>query len=617
MTASPPSGNLSPALRIALVSMPWPIFNRPSIQLGALKAYLEREADWLRVDLMHPYLAVAQRLGSDRYHALSLDSWCCEALYSRILFGDASPVPPARLQAQINRTLAARGLSPMAMDALSSLLDEELDNLLGADWSPYQLVGFSVCFNQLLASLAAARRLHRLRPDLSIVFGGSACSEANAQTICQLFPEVDRVLPGEGETQLLALCAGLKANRQRNWAESPAENRKPFRLPPAVADRPVQVANPDTLPLPDYTEYFKEMQSVFCSGTFIPTLPVEFSRGCWWGRCAFCNLNLQWCGYRFKSARRMRAEVDELCRRHGCLDFAFCDNVLPPAAAESFFQSIDDDGLDYSFFAEIRASDRYLRQQDTLALFRSGGLQTVQVGIEGLSDGLLDRLGKGTTVMDNMVMMKSALEAGIALEGNLITEFPGSTAAEVEETLAALPFLLPFNPLATARFFLGQGSPVEKEPEKFGISAVGSEPRFEALLPPAYRKRSLFLLRGYRADRSQQRRLWRPVQEAVRSWHSFHAEHRDKMPFLSYRDAGSVLVIRQVLPTGQVLHHRLQGLSRKLYLACDLPRSVKELAAKQPQLTPEKITTFFENLQAKRLVYGDGRHYLALAVHRR
>ncbi len=29
--------------RLALIAMPWSIFNRPSIQLGALKSYLEQE----------------------------------------------------------------------------------------------------------------------------------------------------------------------------------------------------------------------------------------------------------------------------------------------------------------------------------------------------------------------------------------------------------------------------------------------------------------------------------------------------------------------------------------------------------------------------------------------
>ena len=60
---------------------------------------------------------------------------------------------------------------------------------------------------------------------------------------------------------------------------------------------------------PDYDDYFELLQSFSPEKTFFPTLPMEMSRGCWWHRplkdgkstgCAFCNLNLQWEGYRAK-----------------------------------------------------------------------------------------------------------------------------------------------------------------------------------------------------------------------------------------------------------------------------------------------------------------------------
>ncbi len=46
--------------------------------------------------------------------------------------------------------------------------------------------------------------------------------------------------------------------------------------------------------------------------------------------------------------------------------------------------------------------------------------------------------------IDNLAAMKDALENDLRLAGNLILEFPGSTATEVEETLAALAAACPF-----------------------------------------------------------------------------------------------------------------------------------------------------------------------------
>ena len=57
--------------QIALISTPWPLFYRPSIQLGALKAYLNRELPEVSVDSHHVYLAITHALGHGRYGQIS------------------------------------------------------------------------------------------------------------------------------------------------------------------------------------------------------------------------------------------------------------------------------------------------------------------------------------------------------------------------------------------------------------------------------------------------------------------------------------------------------------------------------------------------------------------
>ena len=73
-------------MRLALVSMPWAIFNRPSIQLGALKSYICSREPTIDAVTYHPYLGVAKEIGFDTYRIISEDSWAGEALYCAILF---------------------------------------------------------------------------------------------------------------------------------------------------------------------------------------------------------------------------------------------------------------------------------------------------------------------------------------------------------------------------------------------------------------------------------------------------------------------------------------------------------------------------------------------------
>ena len=72
--------------RIALISTPWPLFNRPSIQLGALKAFVRNRLPQIQVDTHHIYLSVADLLGYDLYGQISEKTWLSEAPYAALLY---------------------------------------------------------------------------------------------------------------------------------------------------------------------------------------------------------------------------------------------------------------------------------------------------------------------------------------------------------------------------------------------------------------------------------------------------------------------------------------------------------------------------------------------------
>ena len=72
--------------------MPWSIFNRPSIQLGALKSYVERETTY-KVDTYHPYLHLAKAITTKLYGRIGLSGWAGEALFAPLLFPEKELMP--------------------------------------------------------------------------------------------------------------------------------------------------------------------------------------------------------------------------------------------------------------------------------------------------------------------------------------------------------------------------------------------------------------------------------------------------------------------------------------------------------------------------------------------
>lgn len=595
--------------RVALLSPPWAPFNRPSLQLAALKAYLEKEVAGVEVSCHHHYLKVAKDLGPAAYQGLALSGWAGEALYAPLLF-PAMAAAAERLYAGESHRLEAGACGPSFSEGVALVarcLDESLASLPLAD---LELVGFSVCFNQLLPALVTAGKIKELCPELPVVFGGSACGNRQmAAALLAVFPQVDHAIWGEGEMPLAALIGDLrrggKATRQGLYPQLTGQAGE--------GQSRSQLADLDSLPPPDFRDYFTELARVFAGAGFFPELPVEFSRGCWWGKCSFCNLNLQWCGYRRKSAGRMLAEVRQLAREHGCLDFFFTDNVLPGPESRAFFREMAAAPDDFRFFAEMRSE-----QWRDLAPGSRGGLTEIQVGIESLSASLLARMNKGSSVIANLAMMKHAQACGLQLTGNLITEFPGATAAEVGETLEALEYAWPFSPLAPAGFFLGRGSPMDRQPADFAITARTVHQRARGLYPPEVLARLPLLVKGFRGDRRHQRRLWRPVHLRLRQWREFHRRRpapAHLSPPLNYRDGGNFLLLRQELPDGRVLRHRLSGLSRRLYLACGEIREIDDLLRDFSGISRPALVEFLDDLAGKRLLFREGDLVLALAVH--
>ncbi len=596
----------SPITRLALIAMPWSIFNRPSIQLAALKAFVERESSY-QVDNYHAYLPIARAVSPKVYAQIALSGWAGEAIFAPLLF----PEQRADAQKLFGRCLRGKIRPLPDFDTLVTAVEQSCMQLLTTiPLHHYKLFGFSLCFSQLFASLYLARKIKERSPEVPIVFGGSSCSGDVGKSLIQNFPEIDYLIDGEGEQQLLLLVDLLTGKTstlpEKIRCQAPASAIRPDSL---TISLPM-----DDLPIPDYQPYFEQIQQHFGDQPFIPCLPVEFSRGCWWNKCTFCNLNLQWQNYRFKTSSRMLAETLHLAQTNECLHFAFTDNALPPKEADRFFTKLLPHRIDFDFFAEIRTGTK----QEKLHLYQQAGLTTVQVGIEALSTSLLTKMAKGTRLIDNIAAMKMCSASAIRLEGNLITDFPGTTAAEIAETMDNLDFILPFPPLQAASFFLGFGSPLYNNcslADNSLIQKIIPHAKNRGLFPKRYLQSMIMLINSYRGDKKQQQRAWQPVKQKIRAWQDFHTHRvKNRQHPLNYRDGGTFLIIRQERLSGTALLHRLRGTSRKIYLFCDQPMTITAILQTFPQITKDVLQKFIDEMCAKRLMFQENGVTLALAV---
>jgi ribosomal peptide maturation radical SAM protein 1 len=599
---------------MALVSTPWPLFDRPSMQLGALKAFVERERPEIHVEAFHVYLKIAGAIGYPLYHAVSESSWIAESAYAALLF-------PERMET-ITRYWRRKCRSHSILNSLDfkdfcrQIQAASIEFLEAQAWDRYLLVGFSICLSQLTSSLYFMREIKRRFPRVRMVAGGSACAGALGESLVRNFPEIDYAIGGEGELPLLQLVGAMQARDPVPPVQAiPGliRNKGPF-----AGEEPQQLSNLDDLPIPDYTDYFRDLASLGARHAFLPRLPLEMSRGCWWNKrgsgCAFCNLNLQWRGYRAKSPGRTVREIETLVNRYQVLSLSFMDNLVPAGRLKERFHQIEELGLDLRLFCELRAGTT----RDELEAMAAAGMREVQVGIESLSTGLLKKINKGTRAIDNLEIMKTCERRELPdLNGNLILGFPSSDPEDVEETLRNLDFAFPFRPLKGIDLWLGYGSPLWRDPGHYGIRVRGNHPDYRHLLPPEKFRELRLMLLGYQGGIKAQRRMWKPVRKKLGEWRSFYSRmHREPgfEPILSYRDGKTFMIIRERRLDADTMTHRLKGTSREIYLFCETRRSIAEILERFPKIGEDRMLPFLRMMVDKRLMFREGEQYLSLAV---
>ncbi|MBW1800390.1 MAG: RiPP maturation radical SAM C-methyltransferase [Deltaproteobacteria bacterium] len=607
--------------RTALISAPWPLFNRPSIQLGTLKAFIGQALPEVRVDTLHFYLNVAATLGYALYGPISERAWLSEACFAALIYPEQRVAIDRFWARQTSKHALLRSVDFRDMaKRLEAVTNRFVDNI---NWQKYPLAGLSICMGQLTSSLYLIRKIKHRAPSIKVVVGGSACAAEMGRGLLRTFQDIDFLVSGEGELPLIHLIKGMKDR-------TPMSASKPIpglynRLMTSGMDMDAfsQVSDLDSLPAPDFGEYFQRLQSLGPDKTFIPKLPLEISRGCWWrklskkGRpsgCAFCNLNVQWHGYRSKSESKIIHEMETLSEKHQVLNISFMDNLLPPKGLKGIFDRIAGQGKDYRLFGEIRATI----PRDVLVAMRAAGMKEVQVGIEALSSRLLKKLNKGTTAIENIEIMKHCEASGTPnLTGNLILQFPGSDRRDVEETLSHLEFVLPFRPLKGIPFWLGYGSPVWHDPKAHGIRKVRNHAFYAHLFPPGVLRDLVLNIQGYHGGYRDQQRQWRPVGERIDIWKKgYHQLHKTPQsdPILFYEDGGGFLVIRQRRCGSDDMTQRLKDTSREIYLFCDKNRSIRHILDRFPGFGEEKVLPFLNMMVDKRLMFREGDRYLCLAV---
>jgi len=613
---------------VLLCSMPFGLVVAPSLALSLLKAILAEARYSAKVGYFS--LGFAEQISYGAYQDLlgrsnpyqGLGDW----LFAAAVF-DPLPRPADDYVEQILRapSPALSGYVPPLMDwvielalAVRKQVEPFLDRCLQAvaQEAP-RLVGFSCLHQQRLASLALAKRIKARWPQTFTLFGGTDCEGQPGAELVRQFPFVDAVVSGPGEVVLPQIVRRVLAGQAVTGLPGVYSRADP--LPPlaqtAYPNAPAP-AHLDQNPYPNFDDYFDQLKASRLSLPLFPDLPLETSRGCWWGQkrqCTFCSFSNANVAYSAKSPERALAEVEYFAGKYPGQAMVMADSVLDEAYFQEVLPALAKRRLGAKLFYAVRATLR----RDQFALLRDCGVTRIQPGIESLSTDVLRRMHKGTTLFHNLQCLKWAREFGLEVTWNLLYGLPGEPPeayprmAELVPLLTHLPSPLWMGPVHIERF-----SPLFDRAQHFGLKDLRSPPAYAYIFPFDAEVLTNLSSRFIYADQD-----FRPVEAYTRGLRLAVETWQQVYPHTSFLmwDDGECLHLRDQRPAAVVKQTTLKGLQRRLYLACDEAQSLSQLkrfvVAQTGQGTAlNEVEGLLQPLVAQKFMLREGQRFLSLAI---
>ena len=564
-----------PALRVALINMPFSSSRFPSMQIGLLRSILA--ARGISATAHYLNLEFAAQVGWNLYEALSNNTlyFVGDWIFAGEAFREDAPDPLLFLKRYAGQ-LSKNRLEWFWRQRKDGAR-EFLENCLASvPWHQYDVVGFSSVFVQNVAALAFARLLKERHPHLITVFGGANFEDEMGLEYVRALPWIDYAVLGEADMSFPSLLERL-ADGGVVAAMPGVAHAKNGAVD--YGGHSSLLRDLDSLPVPDYDDYFAAAARLRMPNALVANgiqIPFESARGCWWGEkhhCTFCGLNAMGMGYRSKSPPRILDEIDALAHRYKTRYLGAVDNILDHQHIDGVFAVLAAQGKDYKFFYEVKANLR----RDQLRVLAAGGVRRIQPGIESLSTPILKLMRKGVTGIKNVRLMKWAAYYGIGISWNLLLGFPGETQADYDQQLDLLKQLSHLPPPSGAfRISLQRFSPNYTQATAMGFDDVRPVKSYGYIYPKHIDTRRIAYFFEYNAKNTLPETAYAPIRAEIARWQQ---QWRAKVkPRLTYAIKDGRLSILDARRPEAPKAHKFDGLAAQIYEFCgDTDRSLDNI----------------------------------------
>jgi anaerobic magnesium-protoporphyrin IX monomethyl ester cyclase len=332
------------------------------------------------------------------------------------------------------------------------------------------VVGISIpSMPQMLPGMTAAHLIKQAGLKCHVTVGGphiSMLREQLAKTP-RLFELIDSAVVFDGEEPLLKLVQAVV--KGGDLAHVPnLIYRQGDHMRVSERKEPEKIGN---LPIPDFDglpldRYLAPRMA----------LPLLTARGCYFGKCAFCNV-----GYgESESFSQLRAQqladqMRALNEKYGVKHIFFSDEAITPRNLRELSKILAEQEPLITWGGCARF-EKVISQELLQAMYKSG-CRTILFGLESASEAIMDFMVKGIQLPHMSRILRESSEAGIWNHTFFFFGFPTETLEDAQETVNFLYAHKPYiHSAAMGTFLLERDAPAHRFPQSFGVKRIIEDP---------------------------------------------------------------------------------------------------------------------------------------------
>lgn len=310
--------------------------------------------------------------------------------------------------------------------------------------------------DQLTFTLELARLIKTKSPETPIILGGAQISLLPEELINELsrFKLFNEVFTGFAEEKISELVENCSS--------------KFFTEPLTGSSATTKML--DSLPMVEF-----DSMNLYDS----PLLPVMVNKGCYWGKCSFCDYiligDLGGLRYISRSVEVVYNEIRNLRERYPDFEVNLISDAVPPKFYKELAIRANQDDF------PLRTSSYMINNKNLTEDFfieaAKARIGTIVFGTESTNDRVLSLMQKQGRRQDILTNFRHAQKYGISIKVNLIPNYPTTTFQEAMQTVNDISFFQDsIQRLAVFKFYLSANTKMDREPENYELEIDNNIP---------------------------------------------------------------------------------------------------------------------------------------------